>query len=64
MSATETPVTYQVTAAGRGEDTLVIAEFPNGYLADQFARKFFTTRAARGKVITIRRSDGAVPFTS
>jgi hypothetical protein len=55
----ESQVTYQVTADG-----LVIAEFPNGYLADQFARKFFTTRAARGKVISIRRSDGAVPYTS
>jgi hypothetical protein len=55
----ESQVTYQVTADG-----LVIAGFPNGYLADQFARKFFTTRAARGKVISIRRSDGAVPYTS
>jgi len=49
--------TYQVTADG-----LVIAEFPNGYDATQFATRFFTTRAARGKVVTIRRSDGAQAF--
>jgi hypothetical protein len=58
MNASQT-VTYQVTANGE-----IVAEFPNGYLADQFARKFFTTRAARGKVVSIRRSDGKVPYTS
>lgn len=52
-------VTYQITANGQ-----VVAERPNGYLADLFARKFFTTRAARGKVIAIRRSDGKPPYTS
>jgi hypothetical protein len=41
-----------------GERVLVIAEFPNGYLATQFATKFSTTRAANGKVVTIKRSDG------
>jgi hypothetical protein len=51
-------VTYQVTANGE-----VVGEFPNGYDADQFAGKYFTSRAARGKVISIRRSDGAPPFT-
>ena len=44
---------YQVTC-----DSLVIAEFPNGYLATEFATKFSTTRAANGKVVTIKRSDG------
>jgi hypothetical protein len=48
-----TTVTYQVTADG-----LVIAEFPNGYLATEFATKFHGTRAANGKVVTIKRSDG------
>jgi len=57
-------VTYQVTATKPGEETLVIAEFSNGYDADMFARKFFTTRAARGKSVTIRRSDGKPPYTS
>jgi hypothetical protein len=52
-------VTYQVTANDE-----VVKEFPNGYLAQQFATKYFTKRAARGKVISIRRSDGAVPFTA
>ena len=52
-------VTYQVTCDGT-----VIAEFPDGYLADGFAKKFFTTRAASGKVVTIKRSDGKVPYTS
>jgi hypothetical protein len=57
---TETPaVTYQVTA-----DSAIVAEFPNGYLAGEFARKFFTTRAARGKVVTIKRSDGKTPYTA
>jgi hypothetical protein len=51
-------VKYQVTATKPGEDVLVIAEFSNGYDAGEFARKFFTTRAASGKVITIRRTDG------
>jgi hypothetical protein len=45
---------YQVTC-----DSKVIAEFPNGYLATEFATKFSTTRAANGKVVTVRRSDGA-----
>lgn len=44
---------YQVTADG-----LVIAEFPNGYDATMFATRFYGTRAARGKVVTIRRTDG------
>ena len=44
---------YQVTA-----DSLVIAEFPNGYDATMFATKFLPTRAARGKVVTIKRTDG------
>ena len=52
-------VTYQVTA-----DSVIVAEFPNGYLAQQFASKFFATRAARGKVVTIKRSDGATPYTA
>jgi hypothetical protein len=52
-------VTYQVTANGK-----VVAEKSNGYEADLFARKFFTLRAGRGKVIAIRRSDGATPYTS
>ena len=52
-------VVYQVTA-----DSVIIAEFPNGYLAGGFARKFFTTRAARGKVITIKRSDGKDPYSA
>jgi hypothetical protein len=50
---------YQVTA-----NSAVVAAFPNGHLAQQFAAKFFTTRAARGKVIAIRRSDGKTPYTS
>ena len=52
-------VKYQVTATKPGERALVIAEFPNGYDATQFATKFSGTRAAAGKVITIKRSDGA-----
>jgi hypothetical protein len=52
-------VTYQVTA-----DSVIVAEFPDGYLAGLFADKFFTTRAARGKVVTIKRSDGKAPYTS
>jgi hypothetical protein len=51
-------VKYQVTVTKPGERMLVIAEFPNGYLATEFATKFSTTRAASGKVVTIRRSDG------
>lgn len=46
-------VTYQVTA-----NSVIVAEFGNGYDAGEFARKFFTTRAASGKVVTIKRSDG------
>lgn len=46
-------VTYQVTADGK-----VVAEFGNGYDAGQYATKFYTTRAASGKVIAVRRSDG------
>lgn len=46
-------VKYQVTA-----DSVIVAEFGNGYDAGEFARKFFTTRAASGKVVTIQRSDG------
>jgi hypothetical protein len=34
----------------------VTAEFPNGYLATEFATKFSTTRAASGKVVTIKRT--------
>jgi len=59
-----TDVTYEVTATRRGEATQVVAEFDNGYDADQFAKKFFVTRAARGKVVTIRRSDGLPPYTA
>jgi hypothetical protein len=44
-------VTYQVTCDGA-----VVAEFDNGYDAGECAGKFFTTRAARGKVVTIKRS--------
>jgi hypothetical protein len=47
-------ITFQVTSTKPGEDTLVIAEFDNGYDATQFATKWMTTRAARGKVITIK----------
>jgi hypothetical protein len=58
MAAIQT-VTYQVTVTKPGERTLVIAEFDNGYDARQFAIKFSGTRAARGKVTTIKevRSD-------
>jgi hypothetical protein len=52
-------MTYQVTA-----DSVIVAEFPNGYEAQEFAGKFFCSRAARGKVVTIRRSDGEAPYTS
>jgi len=45
---------FQVTATKPGQPVEVVAEFGNGYDATQFATKFFTTRAARGKVITIR----------
>jgi hypothetical protein len=45
---------YQVTSTKPGERTLVIAEFPSKYDATQFAVKFSGTRAARGKVVTIR----------
>lgn len=58
MSETK-PVTNQVTANGQ-----VVAERPNGYEADKFAKAYFTTRPARGKVIAIRRSDGKTPYTS
>jgi hypothetical protein len=47
------PVSYEVTADGQ-----VVAEFTNGYDATMFATKFYGTRAASGKVVTIRRSDG------
>lgn len=50
-------VKYQVTCTKPGERVLVIAEFPNGYLATEFATKFSTSRAASGKVVTIKRSD-------
>lgn len=53
-----TEVTYQVTATKPGDAVQVVAEFTNGYDAGQFATKFFTTRAARGKVVSVRRSDG------
>lgn len=52
------PVTYQVTATKPGERTLVIAEFPSGYDATQFATTGISPRMAAGRVITIRRSDG------
>ena len=51
-------VMYQVTSTKPGEPTLIVAEFDNGYDARQFAIKHHATRAARGKVITIKRSDG------
>jgi hypothetical protein len=51
-------VTYQVTATKPGEAVQVIAKFDNGYDAGEFARRFFTTRAASGKVVTVRRDDG------
>lgn len=57
--STSQPVTYQVTADG-----VIVAEFPDGYQAGEFARKFFTTRAASGKVVTIQRSDGAAPYAA
>lgn len=44
---------YQVTCGGE-----VVAEFSNGYDATEFATQFSTTSAARGKVVTIKRSDG------
>jgi hypothetical protein len=50
---------YQVTANGE-----VVGEFGNGYDAGQWANKFFISRAARGKAVSIRRSDGAVPYTA
>jgi hypothetical protein len=52
-------ITFQVTSTKPGERTLVIAEFPSKYYATQFATKWMTTRAARGKVVTIKevRSD-------
>lgn len=52
-------VTYQVTING-----VVDSEHPNGYEADQAARKLYTSKRARGKVVAIRRSDGQVPYTS
>ena len=52
MTAQE-PVTYQVTINGK-----VVAEFTNGYDAREHAGKIFTRRIARGKVISVRRSDG------
>jgi hypothetical protein len=58
MTAMQTgTVAYQVTVTKPGEQTLVIAEFPNGYDARQFAIKFSGTRAARGKVTSIKRID-------
>lgn len=52
-------VKYQVTINGE-----VDSEHANGYLADQAARKTYTSKRARGKVVAIRRSDGKVPYTS
>lgn len=52
-------VTYQVTLDGT-----VDTEHPNGYEADLAAKKLFTSRRARGKVVTIKRSDGATPYTA
>ena len=49
-------ITFQVTSTKPGERTLVIAEFDNRYDARQFAIKFFGTRAARGKVVTIKEN--------
>ena len=52
-------VTFEVTSTKPGEPALVIAEFPSKWHAIQFATRWMTTRAARGKVITIRPRDGA-----
>jgi hypothetical protein len=46
--------TWQVTSTKPGERTLVIAELPSGWHATEFATRWMTTRAAQGKVITIR----------
>lgn len=50
-------VTFQVTATKPGTPAEVVAEFSNGYDAGEFARKFFTTRAASGRVVTIKRCE-------
>jgi len=52
-------VTYQVTING-----VVDSEHPDGYEADLAAKKTYTSKRARGKVVAIRRSDGKVPYTS
>jgi hypothetical protein len=54
-----TGVTYQVTL-----DDAIDSEHPNGHRADLAAKKLFTSRRATGKVVTIRRSDGATPYAS
>lgn len=50
------PPTYEVTVDG-----LTVAEFPSGWHATEFACHGLTARQAR-KVVTIKRSDGAIPF--
>jgi len=52
-------VTYQVTLDGA-----IDSEHANGYLADLEAKRLFTSRRASGKVVTIKRSDGATPYTA
>ena len=52
-------VKYQVTINGE-----VDSEHANGWLADLAAKKTYTSKRARGKVVAIRRSDGKAPFTS
>jgi hypothetical protein len=49
-------VIFQVTATKPGQPVEVVAEFDNGYDATQFATKFFVTRAARGKSVSIRET--------
>lgn len=45
-------VTYQVTSDG-----VVVAEFSNGHDATLYATRYFSTRDARGKVVTVKRCE-------
>jgi len=45
---------YEVTCTKPGGPVLVVAGPMSKYDATQFAVKFFGTRAARGKCVTIR----------
>lgn len=66
LAAQDESVMNENTAAGLYQVTIdgeIAEEYPDGYLADQAAKRIFTSRAARGKIVTIRRSDGAVPYT-